>query len=508
MWKFNKRVKRCSQAMTLFSMLRKTGFALSIVSFLACAIAFAQPEKLPAAGQVLDRYVQVTGGRAAWKSKEIESDDIEGRTLDGTRVVLRATVTISRKGDSLNTIRIPQNGSEGTYNGVAWALTRFSGPRIKTGTEREEAIRDSHILEEADWRSLYPNAKVEGVENVGPRRCYKVALRPGKTEWFDRTSGLLVRRQSSELSSTGETSVGYTVEQWTENGGLNQPSAMLAWRGDFQYRLRVLSTTYNDRSVKLRYPDDVAEYVKLQKAGKALPNAEEIVERHVYESGGPEFYEMLRTQKVSGRLTFVARNLAGRMETWASSGGKYYQSTDIPGMGKQEEGSDGLVSWDRSPVIGPRVKTQKSSATLGVTLDAARMIEWRELIEQVRTEAEEHLDGHDCYRVRLVPRDGSEAIIRWYDRDTGLLYRESLTLRTDMGTIPVVISFEQYEDVSDAKWPQTIRVTASGQDTIFEADEVKLNEPLDEKVFDLPDEIRELARRKTDAADSGSAAMP
>jgi hypothetical protein len=496
--------------MTSFSKLRKTGFALSIVSLLASAPAFAQQDRLPTAGQVLDRYVQVTGGRSAWKSKEIETDDIEGRTLDGTRVVLRATVTISRKGDSLSTIRIPQNGSEGIFNGVAWALTRFSGPRIKTGTERNEAIRDSHILEEADWRSWYPNAKVEGVETVGSRRCYKVALHPAgteKTEWFDVTSGLLVRRASSESSSTGETSVGYTVEQWTEQGGLTQPSAMLAWRGDFQYRLRVLSTTYNDRGMKLRYPDDVAEYVKLQKAGKALPNAEEIVERHIYESGGPEFYEMLRTQKVSGTLTFVSRNLAGRMETWASSGGKYYQSTDIPGMGKQEEGSDGRVSWDRSPVIGPRVKTQKSATALGVTLDAARMIEWRDLIDQVRTEAEERIDSHDCYRVRLVPRDGSEDVIRWYDKDTGLLYRASLMLRTDMGVLPVVMTFEQYEDVSEAKWPQTIRVSASGQDTIFAADEVRLNEPLDEKVFDLPDEIRELAQRKTDKADAGSA-MP
>jgi hypothetical protein len=76
-----------------------------------------------------------------------------------------------------------------------------------------------------------------------------------------------------------------------------------------------------------------------------------------------------------------------------------------------------------------------------------------------------------------------------------------------MGALPVVMTFEQYQDVSEAKWPQTIRVTASGQDTVFAADEVRLNEPLDEKVFDLPDEIRELAQRKTDKADAGSA-MP
>ena len=454
-------------------------------------------EKLPSAAQVLDRYVKVTGGAFAWRAKEVETDDIEGRTLDGTRVVLRATVTVSRGGNTISQIRVPQAGSEGIYKGLAWASSNFSGPRIKLGNEREEAIRDSRILEEADWRLWFPNAKNEGVENIGDHRCYRIALRPAKTEWFDVETGLLVRRASTEISATGDTPVGYTVEEWAEKDGLRQPSAMLAWRGDFQYRLRVLGTTYNKR-VELKYPDDVEQYLKAQKSGKALPNAEEIIERHIYESGGPEFYEMLRTQKIAGTLTLLSRNLAGRMETWSEGGGKYYQLTDIPGMGKQEEGSDGEISWDRSPIIGPRVKPRRNAAAVPVTMDAAGMIEWRTLLARVRTEAIERVDGRDCYRVRLVPRDGSQDIVRWYDRDSGLLYRASLTTSTDMGPLPIVMTFEQYKTVTEAKWPSRIRVSASGQDTIFEADEVKLNEPLDEHVFEVPPEIRDLAQKKSE----------
>jgi hypothetical protein len=218
---------------------------------------------------------------------------------------------------------------------------------------------------------------------------------------------------------------------------------------------------------------------------------------------------MLRTQRITGTLTFVARNLEGRMETWAAGGGKYYQSTDIPGMGKQEEGSDGVISWDRSPAIGPRVKPRKNTTTLGVTLDAAGMIEWRVLIDQVRTEAEERIDDRDCYRVRLVPRDGSQDMIRWYDRNSGLLYRSALAVKTDMGALPMVMTFEEYRKVaekslSEVKWPSRIRITASGQDTVFAADEVKLNEPVDETVFAVPQEIKDLAQKKADA----ESAMP
>ncbi len=490
-------------AKILFWTRQMSGFVRRIGSLLLCvAPLFAAPGRLPSAGEVLDRYVSATGGSAAWHEKRTETDDVEGRTLDGLRVVLRATVTVSRAGNSLSQIQVPQAGTEGIYKGVAWASSHFSGVRIKHGMERDEAARDSRMLEEADWRTLYPQSRVAGIEVVHNERCYKVLLLPSptqKTEWFSIATGLLVKRSAFELSPEGDTPAGYTVEEWSTHGGIKQPAVMTAWRGDFEYRLRVLDTIFDLKHMDLAYPADVADYLKAERAGKALPNAEEIVERHIFESGGPEFYAMLRTQKVTGRLTYVARNVEGRLETWAANGGKYYQLTDIPGMGRQEEGSDGVIAWDRSPAIGPRVKPRRNAASLGVTLDAAAMIEWRVLIDHLRTETEEKVDGRDCYRVRLTPRDGSPDMIRWYDRETGLLYRSVLALRTDMGSLPLVMTYEEYRDVADVKWPSRVRITASGEDTLFSADEVKLNEPLDETVFAVPAEIRDLAQKKADA---------
>lgn len=485
-----------------------TGFARLCASVAAAILsAHAVSADVPTAATVLDRYVKVTGGAAAWHAKHSERDQIEGRTLDGEHVVLRATVSTSRTGDSVSSIQIPQAGSEGVYKGVAWAVSEFSGVRIKHGAEREEALREARILEEADWRTVYPRSRLVGIETIGSESCYKVVLlrasgspdEGARTEWFSIASGLLVRRASSEISSSGDMPTGFTVEQWEERDGLKQPGVMLAWRGDLQYRLTVLSTAYNaerDRG-DFKYPDSVAQYLTLERAGKALPNGEEIVERHIFESGGPEAYEKLRTQKITGTLTFVARNIAGRMETWAADGGRYYQSTDIPGMGRQEEGSDGVIAWDRSPSIGPRVRPRKNTDGVGITLDAAGMIAWRVLIKQVRTEAEERIDGRDCYRVRLVPRDGSPDMIRWYDRSTGLLYRSSLAARTDMGELPVIMTFEEYRDIAGVRWPSRIRTTASGQDTVFVADDVELNEPVDDAVFKVPQEIRDLAQKKS-----------
>jgi hypothetical protein len=185
------------------------------------------------------------------------------------------------------------------------------------------------------------------------------------------------------------------------------------------------------------------------------------------------------------------------VETWAADGGKYYQSIDVPGLGKQEEGSDGRIIWERSPALGPRVKSRKGQSGLTVTVDAASVINWRYFIDQVRTEAQERVDDHDCYRVRMVPRNGSQPIIRWYDKKTGLLYRSSGELASPMGALPIVTTYEQYRDTGGLKWPVRTRMNFSGQNLLFTTAEVRLNEPVEGAVFELPDEIRQLADKKT-----------
>jgi hypothetical protein len=99
----------------------------------------------------------------------------------------------------------------------------------------------------------------------------------------------------------------------------------------------------------------------------------------------------------------------------------------------------------------------------------------------------------------LTPRDGSQDMLRWYERDTGLLYRSSISVKSDMGTLPLVMTFEEYRLIAEVKWPSRIRIAAPGQDTLFAAEEVRLNEPVDEAVFEVPPEIRELAQKRADA---------
>ena len=481
--------------MTWFSKPRKAGFALFSASLLLAGVSAAAGASSSSAAEILDRYVKVTGGAPLWRAQRFERHEIEGRTLDGNTVVLNASILTARDGSSRSEVHVPQEAAEGVYKGVAWAVSQFSGVRIKRAAERDEALRDSHMLEEADWRTLYPHARFAGMEGINGKFCYRVELAAETTEWFDAATGLLVRRQSSELSPDGDTAVGFTVEEYAVHDGLMQPARMLAWRGDLQYRLSVLKTVYN-KPEPLEYPAEVAQYLADDRAGRALPNAEEIVERHIFESGGVDAYEKLKTQRIRGSITFLSSNSEAPVETWASNGGRYYESVDVPGLGKQEEGSDGVVSWQRSPALGPRIKPRNAAPGLGVTLDAAMVIGWRLLTKEVRTEAAERIDGRDCWRVRLIPRGSNEIYLRWYDRRTGLLYRSNVSLPTEMGALPLTMTFEEYRDAAGLKWPTRIRMLTGGQNLLFTAADVRLNEPIEDAVFELPAEIKELAEKR------------
>src|SRR5206468_1516604 len=126
--------RRCSTDMTWLSKPRRSGLRNRCLFLYGASVAMVWPAaatSLPSARLVLDRYIAVTGGAPAWNSKKTERDEIEGRSLDGKHVLLHATLAMTRQGNSLNEIRVPEEAREGVYNGIAWAWTRLSGPRIK-----------------------------------------------------------------------------------------------------------------------------------------------------------------------------------------------------------------------------------------------------------------------------------------------------------------------------------------------------------------------------------------
>ncbi|HZS52006.1 MAG TPA: hypothetical protein VFA54_14160 [Bryobacterales bacterium] len=203
--------------------------ALTIEWALAGGSSRAQ-EKLPAAETVLDQYVEVTGGREAYKKIHTQ---ITIATMEFVGKGIKATLTSYKAipHNSYNVAEMQGIGKieQGTSGDIAWERSPLQGPRVKSGEERASALRDAAL--NAEWRELFKKAEMEGVENVGSRPCYKILLTPAEgspeTRYYDTKTHLLVKVNKVVKSQMGEIPAEVTLSDYRDAGGILVPHRVL-----------------------------------------------------------------------------------------------------------------------------------------------------------------------------------------------------------------------------------------------------------------------------------------
>src|SRR5579863_1905064 len=141
----------------------------------------AADEALPAAATVLDRFVEVTGGKAAYEKHKTE---IQTGKLEFTALGLKGSLTAYSAEPDRHYSSLDLEGlgkiEMGVTGGVAWENNSISGPRIKSGEEKVQAVRDARINAPYHWRELYSKAETTGAENIDGEDCFKVSLTPAE----------------------------------------------------------------------------------------------------------------------------------------------------------------------------------------------------------------------------------------------------------------------------------------------------------------------------------------
>ena len=157
----------------------------------------AQEEKLPDAATILDKYVQVTGGKVAYEKLQ---NKVSKGTCDFVSLGMKASLTSYAAAPNKYYVVLESESmgrmEEGTTDGVAWEIMAMTGPRVKEGTERADALRNAVFDAPLHWRKLYNKAECAGIETIADKPCYKIILTPAEgnpqTQYYDRESNLLI----------------------------------------------------------------------------------------------------------------------------------------------------------------------------------------------------------------------------------------------------------------------------------------------------------------------------
>lgn len=222
---------------------------LFVFSLLAIAPATAQ-EKLPTADQILDKYVQAIGGKAAHEklTTRVAKGTFEIPAM-GAGGALEIYAKAPNKAYLMITIEgfgVVQQGYTGT---MGWEDNPQTGMRELSGAEASAAKLDSVFHRDVKLKELYPKMEVKGKEKVGASDTYVVVGTPTEgpatTFYFDAQSGLLLRADTVRETQQGTMAVREYFEDYKEMDGIKAPSTIKQESDAISFVLRLTEIKHN-----------------------------------------------------------------------------------------------------------------------------------------------------------------------------------------------------------------------------------------------------------------------
>ena len=219
----------------------------------AKAAPTAVTAKLPAAKEIIDRYVQAIGGREA--NEKIKTRVSKG-TIELAPMGVKGTIESYAAAPDKSYTKLTLAGLgdiiEAFDGTTAWTINPLQGNRDKAGVELLQTKLISNFYREINLDKLYPQMEVKGVEKVGDREAYVVVGTPvgldPQTFYFDKETGFLLRADSVTVTPEGKTPIKSFFEDVRTVDGVKTPFKVRAVTPQFEI-ITVLTEVKNDAPV-------------------------------------------------------------------------------------------------------------------------------------------------------------------------------------------------------------------------------------------------------------------
>ena len=217
-------------------------------------------EAPPTVDQILEKYVQAIGGKAA--IEKVKSRVTEG-TIDIPAAGISGKFTTQAKAPNMTSLKADLPGfgviTEAYDGSVAWENNPIQGLREKTGNELADTKLDADFYRDIKLKSLYPKMVLQGKEKYADKEAYVIVATPpeGSVEkfYFDAQSGLLIRQDSERESPEGKIPVQVYFDDYRDVEGVKLPHVMRQVTPQFEMSIKV-------SGVKNNVPVDEAAFKK------------------------------------------------------------------------------------------------------------------------------------------------------------------------------------------------------------------------------------------------------
>ncbi len=243
------------------------GRNISIGAAMVLSLTLARAaDDLPKAETILDKYVEATGGKAAYEKhhSEISKGSLSMAGFKGDVTSYRAEPDKSLTEVDLGSIGKMRDGSDGK---VFWSLSSMVGPHVKEGAEKAQAVLSARFNAELNWREVFKEAKTVGTDTVDGKDCYKVQLTPPEgspmTQCYDKESGLMVKMTVTAQTPMGDQTVDSFPTDYRKEGDVLMPHKIRQSVAGQEVVITIDSVTFNGDipADKFAVPDEIKALV-------------------------------------------------------------------------------------------------------------------------------------------------------------------------------------------------------------------------------------------------------
>lgn len=244
-----------------------------LLVLLACSATGFAASPLPSAESILDRYVQVTGGKQAYEKRRSE---IAHGTVEFPALGIKGSMTryAAQPDKYYYTVDIVAIGKmeTGVNGSIAWENSAILGPRLKSGGELAEALREGNMNATVNWRKLYPKVENQGIESIDGEECFKVVMTPVEGQpvigYYQKKSGLQVKLTTVSTTQMGEIPVEMMASDYKNFGGILEPSKVIQKAGPQEFTMTLDRVEVNPVIPPQTFalPDEVRKLVEKAEA--------------------------------------------------------------------------------------------------------------------------------------------------------------------------------------------------------------------------------------------------
>lgn len=215
---------------------------------------------------------------------------------------------------------------------------------------------------------------------------------------------------------------------------------------------------------------------------------DDVIAKNIQAHGGMEKLKSVQTMRTTGKLSVGSFRAAFAVENKRPD--RVREETIIQGLA-QVQAYDGKTGWQISPFGGRKDAELLSADDLKSLAEDAdidgQLVDYKSKGHKAELLGHDSVEGTDCYKVRLVLKDGT---IRYFYLDTdSFLELKVETQRTIRGTVQETeMYFGDYEEVNGMYFSFAFEGGEKGDPNRakFTIDKVEINVPLDDARFSMP----------------------